>query len=676
MDIHLPLQEPLQIFTLVLLIILLIPALFKRIRIPEIIGLILAGVLVGSNGLNLLSEDIGISIFSEVGLLYLMFLAGLEINLNDFQKNRNKSFTLGALTFFLPFVVSFVVVFYLLDFNFLASLLIGGMMATQTLVAYPIVSRLGISKNRVVNISIGATIIADTLALLILAFISESAQGELNWYFWLKFLLYFAVFVFIVNWIFPRLSRWFFKHHDGESSSEYIFVLAVVFVSAVIAEFAHVEPIIGAFFAGLALNRLIPQSSPLMNRIVFIGHTIFIPFFLISVGMLVDLEVLFHSWEMAWTILILVIIAIITKYAGAYIVQKIYGYSVPERHLIFGLSNARAASAIAIIIVGYNLGVVHETIMNATILLVLVTSLLSSFVTQNAGIKIALKQDGKRPEEKKEITEKILVAISKPENVEKLMHFAAIMKDKNNDNPLYPISIVPDDNDSSKNVLHYNNILDQAKEHASEAGIEAKSISRVDTNVADGLNRAAKEFLATRIIMGWHEKTSPFDIFFGTLLENLLLKTGVPVYVVKLNKPLKLVKNIHVFIPPYAEHETGFEDWLNSVAKLSLQTDSHVNFWGYPSTTEKIKQKLLEEKFSGETTYRTAKCPDMLKIISRKLEENDLLIIISARKNTLSYNKHIRQLPGHLASYFNKRNVMVVYPKQDTYYTDSINIQL
>src|SRR6056297_3135586 len=392
LKITIPLEEPVLIFALVLVIILVAPPLFQKLRMPEIIGLILAGVVVGPHGINLLSEDLEFSIFGTIGLLYLMFLAGLEIDLKDFRKNKEKSITFGLLTFSLPFTFTLVAAHFVLDFSWMASLLIGAMIATHTLVSYPIVSNLGISRNRVVNVGIGGTIITDTIALLILAVIAESTQGEINLMFWLQFVLYFSVFVFIVNWVFPRISRWFFRNYDGQSSLEYVFVLTVVFISAVVAEFAHIEPIIGAFFAGLALNRLIPHNSPLMNRIMFIGHTLFIPFFLISVGMLVDLGILLESRSILLIIGVLLIVAVATKYLAAYVTQKVFRYTVPERNLLFGLSNARAASAIAIVIVGFNIGIVHETVVNATIILVLITCLISSIVTERAGKKIAYKQ--------------------------------------------------------------------------------------------------------------------------------------------------------------------------------------------------------------------------------------------------------------------------------------------
>jgi Kef-type K+ transport system membrane component KefB len=647
-----------------LVIILLAPTLLRKIKVPEIIGLILAGVLVGPHGLNLLSEELEFSIFGTTGLLYLMFLAGLEIDVKDFQKNKNKSITFGSLTFLLPFGLSYLTAHFILDFSILASLLISSMIATHTLVSYPMVSSMGISKNRVINVSIGGTIIADTVALLILAVIVESTKGGIGLFFWVRFVVLFLVFVFIVNWVFPRLSRWFFKNYDGQSSLEYVFVLTIVFVSAVIAEFAHVEPIIGAFFAGLALNRLIPKGSPLMNRIMFIGHTLFIPFFLISVGMLVNLNVLFESTEILWVIGILLFIAIITKYLAAYITQKAFGFTLNERNLIFGLTTARAASAIAIIIVGYNMGIVHETTMNATIILVLITSLISTFVTERSGKKIAL--EGEQEKIMPGLTqERILIPISNPLTIDKLVSFAVIIKDDNSDQPLFPINIILDDQHVTEKIQKYHEMLEEAREHASSTDTISRIITRVDTNVADGISRAIKELMINKVVIGWHEKAVTKDFFFGSLLSNLLEKTGKTVYVARLNSPVSLINKIHVLMPPNTEYEVGFYEWVSDICDICSHTDSQMVFWGYENTHERIKQYLAKQKKSYEVVYRRAKCVEMLKVISRKLAPEDLLVIVKARKHTLSYNKEIRDIPDKIDEWFNDSNIVVVYPEQE-----------
>jgi len=670
-----PIADPILIFALVLFIILIFPTLFKKLRLPEIIGLILAGVAVGPNGFNLLSQDVGLSIFSQTGLLYLMFLAGLEINVKEFLKNKTPSIAFGFLTFTLPFVSTGLLFYYVFNLSFIASLLISSMVASHTLVAYPIVGRFGINRNRVINVIVGGTIIADTLALLILAVVSESAKGQLDYVFWIRFAGYFIFFLFLVFVIIPRLSKWFFKNYDGESGTEYLFVLSMVFLSAVVAEFAHIESIIGAFFAGLALSKHIPQSSPLMNRIEFIGNTIFIPFFLITVGMLADLNVLSHSFPMLILIIALILISVFSKYLAAFVTQKIFRFTKPERNLIFGLSTARAASAIAIILVGFKLNLVDESIMNATIILILFSTLISSFVTQNSAKKIAIKQEDEIPE-LDGLPERILVPISNPRNIEQLINFSVLIKDPKSKLPLYPFTVINDDEKAAENILNYNRILEKAKSHASSTDNIAQIISRIDTNIADGIARTVKEFLITKVIMGWHGKINRKDLFFGTILENVLQKTGKMIYVSRITSALNLIEHIHVLIPPAAELEIGFKDWINSVLNISTQSSSKIHFWGYEHTHQKIKDYITTLDKTNEIDYRSAKCPSMLKVISKKLKNEDLLVIINARKNSLSYNKHIKQIPYHIDELVEECNIVIIYPEQETIYKGTIDLQV
>jgi len=675
LKITFPVTDPILIFALVLFIILIFPTMFKKLGLPEIIGLILAGVVVGPNGINLLSQDVGLSIFSQTGLLYLMFLAGLEINVREFYKNKAPSITFGILTFIIPFVLSGFLFFYAFDMTFIASLLISSMVASHTLVAYPIVGRFGINQNKVINVIVGGTIIADTIALLILAVVSESAKGQLDHLFIFRFVGYFLFFLLLVFYIIPNLSKWFFKNYDGESGTEYIFVIAMVFLASVVAEYAHIEPIIGAFFAGLALSKHIPHTSPLMNRIEFIGNTIFIPFFLITVGMLADLSVLTHSYSLLLIIVALVVVAGISKYLAAFLTQKIFKYTKTERNLIFGLSSARAASAIAIILVGFKLNLVDESIMNATIILILASTLISSFTTQASARKIAILQENEKPD-LSDLPERILIPISNPSKIEQLINFAILIKNPKSKEPLYPLTVVNDDEKATENVINYKKILEKARSHASSSNNITKIIPRIDTNVADGIARTVKEFLITKVVLGWHSNNSKKDLFFGSLLENILNKTGKTIYVVHLKKNLNSFKKIHILIPPAAELEIGFDEWLESVLHIANESLSKILFWGNESTHEKIKQFILKKSVSSDIDYRKAKCIAMLKVISRKMTEEDLLIIISARRNTLSYNRHVKQIPYQINVHENNINTVIIYPEQEIIYKGTIDLQV
>lgn len=670
-----PFTDPILIFGLILLIVLITPALFKKIRVPEIIGLILAGLFVGPHGFNLISESVGISIFSKTGLLYLMFLAGLEINVREFLKNKKASITFGLLTFLIPFILGELTFFYVFKYGILASLLISSLLASHTPVAYPIVGRFGISNNRVINVIIGGTIITDTLALLILGIVSESAVESLDLIFWLQFVGYFALFILVVLWLIPKISKWFFKNHDGDSGTEYIFVLTMVFMAAIIAEIANIEPIIGAFFVGLALSRLIPPFSPLMNRIEFIGNTIFIPFFLITVGMLANLKVLFSNFNLLLIILVLLVVAMGSKFLASFVSQKFFKYSNAERNLMFGLSNSRAASALAIVLVGFNMKIVNESVMNATIILVLISCLISSFVTQSAAKKIASIESNIKSS-LQNISEKILVPISNPQAIEQLINFSILIKDPDSTEPLFPLTIVADDDKAAENVVFYSKILEKAKKHASSANHIAKVVSRIDTNVADGIARTAKELQITKIVMGWHGKVTTLNFFFGTLVENVLNKTGKMVLVTRIVKPLNLIENIHVLIPPAAELEVGFSDWVKTIYQLSRQVNGRIVFWGYEQTHVSIKSVAIESKLQSEAVFRTATCSTMLRIIAKKFENNDLLIIINARKNSLSFNRQVYQVPNSLEEQFGNSNFIIIYPEQEIIIKETIDLQV
>ncbi|MES2628002.1 MAG: cation:proton antiporter, partial [Bacteroidota bacterium] len=337
-----PLQEPVLIFSVVLFVILFSPIILGRLKIPGIIGLILAGVALGPNGLHILENDSSFKLFGFVGLLYIMFLAGLDLDLNEFKKNRNKSIVFGFLTFAIPLSTGIYVFYGILGYPILPALLIASMFSTHTLVGYPIVGRFGITRNLSVNIAVGGTIITDTAVLLMLAVITGTVDGNLDSMFWTRMCISIAVFFFVVFYVFPRISRWFFKNIKDDNTSHYIFVMAMVFLAAFLVEIAQIEPIVGAFMAGLSLNRLIPQASALHGKIEFVGNALFIPFFLISVGMLVDLRVLLDGNQALIFAGIITGIALLTKWLAAWATQLIYKLSKAQRQLIFGLSSAHA----------------------------------------------------------------------------------------------------------------------------------------------------------------------------------------------------------------------------------------------------------------------------------------------------------------------------------------------
>lgn len=660
LDLQLPLSDPVQVFTVILLIILLVPLLFTRFRIPSVVGLILAGTLVGPHGLHVL-EQTETTLFGTVGLLYIMFVAGLEIDLGDFRRNRKRSLMFGALTFTIPLVLGTVVSYYGLQYPLRSSFLLASMFATHTLIAYPIASRLGVIRNEAVTITVGGTMITDTAALIILVVITASVSGELNALFWAKMVASVGLFTTIVLWGFPLVGRWFFRHIEQDGVVQYIFVLAMVFVAAFLAELAGLEPIIGAFLAGLALNRLVPHNSALMSRIEFIGTALFIPFFLIKVGMLVDPAVIFEGPQALFVAATLTVVALSSKWFAAYLAQKAFGFSVPQRNLIFGLSSAHAAATIAIILIAYNLGLLDDNVLNGTVLLILVTCLVSSFVTDRAGRQLAIQEQA--PVVVPEQPEKILVPLANPTNMEQLIDLAMMIKSPRKDHPIYPLSVVADDGDVKENIVLNQGAFDKVQSYASAADQRISPVSRVDFNAASGIVRAAKELGVTTIVMGWNGKLTKKERLFGSVLDHVLAHAEPLVLVTKLIHPLNAFVRMVVVIPPHAEAEPGFSRWVDTLRALGHQTTGTLHLFGNAASLGAVRKKINSGNPAVQLKENVLINWDDFLVVSRAVTPQDLLIVVGAREDSVSYNPTAQKLPYYLSHYFDTVSFMVLYPE-------------
>jgi Kef-type K+ transport system membrane component KefB len=662
-DLTLPLTNPVLVFSLVLFVFLLVPIFLNKIKIPSIIGLILAGVVIGPHGLNLLERNSSIILFGTVGLLYIMFLAALELDLNEFKKNKNRSLVFGALTFLIPFSLGTLVCYYFLKMPVPSSLLVASMFSSHTMVAYPIASRLGITKNEAVTIAVGGTIITDTAVLLVLAIITGSSAGTLDFYFWGKLVVSLSVFAVFVLYGFPIIGAWFFRNLPGENTSHYIFVLAMVFVAAFLAEIAGVEPIIGAFLAGLALNKLIPHTSALMNRIEFVGNALFIPFFLISVGMLVDIKVLFKGTEALIVAGALITVALFSKWIAAFLTSKIFKYSPTLTSLLFGLSSAHAAATLAVILVGFNLKLVNENVLNGTILLILITCLVSSFVTEGAGRKQAIIENDTKHEVKK-FPQRILVPIANPANIEHLIDLAVMVRDKGSDAPIYPLAVVKDDDEAQERIIISNNMLEKAIKHAAATDIRVEITTRVDWNISSGILRAIKELLISDVILGWNARISTKDRIFGSILDVLLKKAEQTIYVSKIDVPLNTLNKIIIFVPENAEYENSFTTSLAKIKTLSKQVGANLSFYSFSSSLEKLKQCHEQIKPSTQASFETFDTWEKFPELYKDLRDDDLVIVITAREGTISHHSALEQIPKILARYSENKNFIILYPEQ------------
>lgn len=681
-ELTLPLKDPILLFSLLLFIILFAPILLNKIKIPHLIGLIIAGAIIGPNGLNLMLRDSSIILFGTVGLLYIMFLAGLEIDMGDFKKNSGKSIYFGMLTFLIPMGVGTAAGYYILQYSLPTSILLASMFASHTLLAYPIVSKLGIAKDKAVNIAVGGTVITDTLALLVLAVIVGMSVGEITDAFWWRLSISVIVFGAFVMIVFPIIGRWFFKKFE-DSVSQYIFVLAMVYFGGFLAEVAGIEAIIGAFLAGLALNRLIPHTSPLMNRIEFVGNALFIPFFLIGVGMLIDFTAFFKDLETIKVAIVMTVIALSTKFLASWITQKTFRFSADQRRLIFGLSSAQAAATLAAVLVGFNIilnqeevaaalavgqvvepeRLLSESILNGTILMILVTCTVASFAAQKGAKNIVLSQSSDAEEnDKKDAFEKILLLVNNPNTVEEMVNLSVTLKSKKNTSGLFALNVVDTLSEDKNLEKNAKKILDKAAVTAASSDNRLTELMRYDNSIVNGITSVVKEHRITDLILGIHKNEGILSSFLGKLTENILSKSNITTLIYKSSQPLNTIKRHVVIVPEKAEKEIGFPFWLLKIWNIAKNSGGQIVFYAPLRTLKFIREVYvnhpIDAKFEDFDNW------DDFLVLSREIKEDDNIIVVLSRKDYLSYNKGMLNVPTYLDKYFSTNNFLLIYPMQ------------
>ena len=667
-SLTLPVTDPTWIFLLVLLIILFAPILLNKLRIPHIIGMILAGLVIGEHGFNILVRDSSFELFGKVGLYYIMFLAGLEMNMGDFKKNRGKAVMLGLLAFVIPIGIGLVTNMMLLKYSLVTSILLASMYASHTLVAYPIVIRYGVSRHRSVSIAVGGTAVTDTLTLLVLAVVGGLFKGESGGLFWLWLVVKVIFLGALIMYSFPRIGRWFFRRYD-DNVMQFIFVLAMVFLGAGLMEFVGMEGILGAFLAGLVLNRLIPHVSPLMNHLEFVGNALFIPYFLIGVGMLIDIHVIFGQGDALKVAAVMIVVALVGKWIASWLTQKIYKMAPIERELMFGLSNAQAAATLAAVLVGYNIilpngeRLLNEDVLNGTVLLILVTCVVSSFITERAARKIAMCE-AHLEEERTVEAERILIPVANPDTIEYLMKLCLMIRDTKKKDNLLDLNVINDNNTSEGLELRGKRYLEKAAMITASADVPLRQITRYDLNIASGIIHTAKEYEVTDVIIGLHRKVNIVDSFFGMLAENLLKGLHREVMIAKFLIPINTIRRIIIAVPPKAEYEAGFQKWVEHFCRMGGTLGCRVHFFANEETTVQL-QALVKKKY-GQTLTDFSRLDDWgdLLILTGQVNYDHLLVVISARRGSISYDSSFEKLPAQLSKYFSNNSLIVLYPDQ------------
>lgn len=671
-----PLQNPVLQFSLILFIILFAPILLNKLRIPHLIGLIIAGALIGPFGFNFMLRDSSIQLYGTVGLLYIMFLAGLEIDLIDFKKNSGKSLVFGLFSFIIPLGLAFLAGYYLLfpslEHKMATSILFASMLASHTLITYPIISKFGVTRNRAVGITAGGTIITDTLALLILAVIVASTKGELNTAFWSQLGISLIIFAAIIIFLFPIVARWFFKKYN-DKILQYIFVLAMVFLGAFLAEIAGIEGIIGAFLTGLSLNKLIPRTSSLMNRVEFVGNALFIPIFLIGVGMLINYKAFLNDIETIIAGVVMTVVSVSAKFIAAWLTQKTFRMTKDERRLIWGLSNSQAAATLAAVMVGYNIvlnpeavaagaepeRLLNEAILNGSILMILISCTISSFVTQRGAKNIALLNAISEDERN---TEKMLMPISTNTNIPELINLFNSFQSKNKKTDLYVMHIHK--GNSPTNEKRGNQLLETAAIDASGADNEIHKILLTSNNKVEAINNFIRENNITNMIMAIDNETDT-DVFCGPTIDAVLAHN--PNCSIVLFKPvnrLMTLKRSIVVVPRYAENEFGFAAWITKLWDFAKNTGIKTIIYCHAETMAYLQKAQTIMPIDAEFIIFDD-FADYL-VLAREVKNDDFLVFVMSHKDKESYNPTMTKVPHSLRSYFPQNSAMLIFPTQAT----------
>ena len=666
---YFPITDPTLIFFVVLLMILLSPIIMGRLRIPHIIGMVLAGVLVGKYGLNILGRDASFELFGRVGLYYIMFLAGLEMDMEGLKKNRNRVVVFGMLTFLIPFAMTYFMGVSLLGYLPLASLLLAAIMASNTLIAYPIVGRYGLTRHTSSTLSVGSSMMALFMALIVMASIVNSFHGNGGIFFWLLFILKFVAYCVGLIMVIPRVTRWFLRRYS-DAVMQFIFILAIVFLSAALSDAVGLEGIFGAFMSGLILNRFVPKVSPLMNRIEFTGNALFIPYFLIGVGMLINVRLLFAGSKILWVVFCIVFFGTLGKAVAAYLAARIFRLSWLAGHMMFGLTSAHAAGAIAMVMVGRRLQVAPgeylfgDEVLNGIVIMILFTCIISTVITERAAQRLRLQEKEGHDMMKNLDDEKILIPVKYPEYSDNLVTMATLMRNPRLKRELVALNVVYDDVNMRHNQAEGQRLLDHLCHLASASDVPMVTQVRIAANIANGIKHAFKEFQASEILMGLHFHKEISRSFWGEFTRSLYNGLSRQIIVTRILQPLNTIRRIQVAIPSRAEFEPGFYRWLERLARMAGNLECRITYHGRKETLQLVNE-FIRNRFPSVR----AECEEMehwkeLPTLGSKVREDHLFVIVTARKGTISYKTAMERLPEELNKCVKGKTIMIIFPDQ------------
>lgn len=665
-----PITDPTWIFFTVLAIILFAPMLLERLRIPSIVGMIFAGILIGPHGFGVLERDGSFELFGKVGLYYIMFLASLEMNLQDVQRIKGRAAALGLLGFAIPMTLGYVANTWLLGFGAAAAVLMSAMYASHTLITYPIVLRYGLSRLTGVSIAVGGTIVADTLTLLVLAVVGGMMKENVTGLYWVWLVIKVILLGLLIIYTFPRLGRWFFRRYD-DSVVQYVFVLTLVFLGAGLMEFVGMEGILGAFLVGIVLNRLIPPGSPIMSHIEFVGNALFIPYFLIGVGMIINLNALIEHDSAVFMATVMVAVGLVGKWLAAFATQKIFRMSADERTLMFGLTGSRAAATLAVVLVGYRMilpdgsRLLGEDVLNGAMLLILVTCVVSSFVTENTARRLVLKRRDEEADhlpDTIEAPDRILIALNNPDTMVPLVNLALVMRTPHKVAPIMAINVVLEDDPSARQ--QGIDLLERAEKMAASTNVRIQTYSRWSVNVVSGISHTVKENAISDLVLGLHQKARLTDSFYGKLSTDVLTAVDRQIMIYRAVIPINTVRHIHLLVPHKAEYEQGLTQWMKRISLLAQQISCAIDIHGGRDTLAAMKRHWDRREPQLTVHYREYVSWNDLLPLAHDARPDHLVVFICARRATISHHTYHDHLPDQIERYFSARNVLLLYPAQ------------
>ena len=672
MAAYFPITDPTLIFFVVLLIILFAPIIMSKLRIPHIIGMVLAGVVIGHYGLDILERDMSFEILGSVGLYYIMFLAGLEMDTESVKKKSNQFLIFGLLTCFIPLGMTYIMARMWLHYSNAASFLLGCIMASNTLIAYPIIGRYGLQRHSSVQLSVGSSMISLFMALVMIAGLtaSYSNSGNTSIFFWPLFGLKLFAFMAGSVYFIPKIARYFLRRYS-DAVMQYIFVLAVMFLSAALSNLIGLEGIFGAFLSGLILNRYIPKVSPLMNRIEFIGNAVFIPYFLIGVGMLINVRTLFSGAQVLWVVFLIAFFGTFGKAVAAYISSLIFRLAQRDGNMMFGLTSAHAAGAIAMVMVGMRLEVapgvflVNDDMLNGVVMMILVTCIISTMMTEHASQQIILhEKTHMQAEEPKKDDEKVLLCVKYPEIAPQLLTLALLMRNQQLNRELVALNVVYDDQNSAAGRQQGLQLLERLQQQAAAADVQMQTQVRLASNIANGIKHAFREFACSEIVMGMHVHTDISPKFWGEFIQSLYNGLNRQIVLTRFIQPLNTLRRIQVIVPSRAEFEPGFHRWLERLSRFAEQLDCRIQFHGRQESLVLIAEYINNRHPSVRAEYTMMGHWNELPQLATNIADDHLFVVISARKGTISYKNAIDRLPDELQKYYSGKNLMIIFPDQ------------